>query len=164
VVIEKGAAMTAQEQGVFMTTLAHQATEIFAPLQREIDKVVSDFSRSLGAADVFGASIAMDYSETAEAVELSFDVPGLSEKDLKIVLEDDILTVSGESKAKVEGKDGGRSVRERRYGAVTRSVRLPNSVEADQVKAVLENGVLTVTAPKNQANASRRIKIERAER
>jgi HSP20 family protein len=154
--------MTVHEQKAFLPTLAHQATEVFAPLQREIDRVMSDFSRSLGAADVFSPTLDMDYAETPEAVELSFDVPGLTDKDLKVVLEDGILTVSGEKKAKSESKDKNRRLVERRYGAFTRSVRLPSSVETNRVKATLENGVLTVTAPKNHADAGRTIKIEQA--
>jgi HSP20 family protein len=75
------------------------------------------------------------------------DIPGIKPEEVKIEVEDDILTVSGEHmKSKVE-KDEHYVRRERRYGSFSRSLALPTGVNAKQIKAVTKDGVVEVTIP-----------------
>lgn len=137
---------------------ARGVAPFFAPLQRELDRVLADFS-GFDLSDVFGPSPRMDLRETEGRVELTAELPGLTEDDIHIDLEDDVLTVSGEKKSSAETHDKGFRMVERRYGSFSRSVRLPAGVKADGIKASLKQGVLTVTAPLEAGAAARKVAI-----
>ncbi|KAF8896497.1 small heat shock protein [Infundibulicybe gibba] len=93
----------------------------------------------------------MDLHENAEHNEVtaSFELPGLKKEDVQIDVHNGRLTVSGESKLSTEHEQGGYAVRERRFGKFSRTLQLPQGVKDDQIKAAMENGVLTVTFPKS---------------
>ena len=150
--------MSTQSASTPASTATRRVAPFFAPLQREFDRVLADFS-GFDLSEVFGPSPRMDMRETDGAVELTVEVPGMAEDDIHIDLEDDILTVSGEKKSSTETNDKGVRMIERRYGSFSRSVRLPGAVKADGIKASLKQGVLTVTAPLNGGAASRKIQI-----
>src|ERR1700754_3345463 len=100
---------------------------------------------------------AMDPAETADQFVLTADLPGLTEEDIKIEVEDRVLTVSGERKAEhTESKPGYRRV-ERAFGAFSRSLTLPEGVDADAVAADFTNGVLEVRIPKPEQRKPRKI-------
>jgi HSP20 family protein len=75
------------------------------------------------------------------------DVPGIKPEEVKIEVEDDILTVSGEHEERKEEKDKSFLRRERRYGSFRRSMALPPGVEAKEIKAKTRDGVVEVTIP-----------------
>ena len=106
----------------------------------------------------------VDIQETANAYELSAELPGLSEKDVDISLENGILKISGQKHEEKEEKNEGGNYyrRERSYGRFERSFRLPDHVEADKVEARYKNGVLHVSVPKIEAakNPVRKIEIK----
>ena len=91
---------------------------------------------------------AMDVIESDKDLTIRVDLPGLKPDDVKVEVEDNTLTVSGEVGDTVE-KEGDRyHYRERSYGAFQRSVRLPGTVDTDKVDATFENGVLNIVLPK----------------
>ena len=102
---------------------------------------------------------AMDLIETDDHFVLRADLPGVSEEDVKIELEDSTLTVSGERKSSVEAEREGYHRIERSYGAFSRSLTLPEGVDADAVSASFERGVLEVKVPKPAERKPRRISI-----
>ncbi|MGZ4179834.1 MAG: Hsp20/alpha crystallin family protein [Solirubrobacteraceae bacterium] len=75
------------------------------------------------------------------------DIPGITPEDVKIEVEDDILTVSGEHQESKEEKDKNYVRRERRYGSFSRSMALPAGVDAKKIEAKTRNGVVEVTIP-----------------
>jgi HSP20 family protein len=75
------------------------------------------------------------------------DVPGIKPEEVKIEVQDDILTVSGEHEERKEEKDKRFLRRERRYGSFSRSMALPPGVEAKKIKAKTHDGVVEVTIP-----------------
>lgn len=81
-------------------------------------------------------------------VEATFELPGLKKDDVNIDVHNNRLTVSGESTQSTERDEAGYAVRERRFGKFSRSLQLPPGVNTDEIKASMENGVLTVTFPK----------------
>ncbi|KAJ3529218.1 hypothetical protein NMY22_g9088 [Coprinellus aureogranulatus] len=93
----------------------------------------------------------MDLHEDKEKnlVTATFELPGLKKEDVNIEVRDSRLTVSAESKISEEHEEGGYAVRERRYGKFSRTLQLPQGVKEEEIKASLENGVLTVTFPKS---------------
>jgi len=75
------------------------------------------------------------------------DVPGIKPEEVKIEIEDDILTVSGEHEERKEEKDKHFLCRERRYGSFSRTMALPAGVEAKKIKAKTHDGIVEVTIP-----------------
>jgi HSP20 family protein len=75
------------------------------------------------------------------------DVPGIKPEEVKIEVQDDILTVSGEHQDASEKKDKHYVRRERRYGSFSRSIALPAGVDAKQIKAKTHDGIVEVTIP-----------------
>jgi HSP20 family protein len=102
---------------------------------------------------------AMDLVETDGAFVLKADLPGLSESDVNIEVEDNVLTISGERKSEQQDRKAGYYRVERSYGSFRRSLTLPEGVEADSVKATFANGVLEVTVPKPVHQAPRKVQI-----
>jgi HSP20 family protein len=102
---------------------------------------------------------AMDLVETDEHFVLRADLPGLSEDDVKIEVEDGTLIVSGERKAEHEERGEGFHRLERAFGTFSRSLTLPKGVDADAVTASFERGVLEVRVPKPAQRKPRRIEI-----
>ena len=107
---------------------------------------------------------AMDLVETDDHFVLKADLPGLSEDDVHIDVEDDVLTVSGERKAEHEDKREGYVRVERSYGSFRRSLTLPEGIDADAVQATFENGVLEVRIPKPEERKPRKVAIQVGER
>jgi len=145
------------------------ASDPFLSLHREMNRLFDDVFRgtagqSRSVHGEGGASVMMphmDVSETDRELKICAELPGVSENDVEIRLEDDILVIRGEKK--FERKDDKENYHfvERSYGTFQRALRLPGPIEPDQVRANFENGVLTVTVPKSQQQErSRRIQIQ----
>ena len=102
----------------------------------------------------------MDLVETDDHFVLKADLPGLSEEDVHIDVEDDVLTVSGERKAEHEDKREGYVRVERSYGAFRRSLTLPEGVDPEAVSASFDRGVLEIRIPKPEERKPRRVAIQ----
>jgi HSP20 family protein len=102
---------------------------------------------------------AMDLVETEDHLVLRGDLPGMSEDDIDIEIKDNVLTVSGERKAESEEKGEGYHRVERAFGGFSRSLTLPQGVDADQIKAEFDKGVLQVTIPKPADAKPTRVQI-----
>jgi HSP20 family protein len=102
---------------------------------------------------------AMDLLETDEDFVLRADLPGMTESDVNIELEDNVLTVSGERKAEREDKREGFYRMERAFGSFSRSLTLPKGVDPEAVSASFDQGVLEVRIPKPEQRKPRKISI-----
>ncbi|KAF8051183.1 hypothetical protein N665_1786s0010 [Sinapis alba] len=109
-------------------------------------KEFSSLSRENNSAIV---NARVDWRETPEAHVFKADLPGLKKEEVKVEIEEDsVLKISGERHVEKEDKNDTWHRVERSSGQFTRKFRLPENVKMDQVKAAMENGVLTVTVPK----------------
>src|SRR6266480_5203152 len=102
---------------------------------------------------------AMDVVESDDHFLLKADLPGLAEDDVNIEIRDNTLTISGERKSEYERKERGWYRVERSAGGFSRSLSLPEGVDADGVTAHFENGVLEVRIPKPEERKPRRVQI-----
>jgi HSP20 family protein len=105
----------------------------------------------------------INVSETENEIRVTAELPGVSEDDIDVRLDDDVLTIRGEKK--FERSEGGEKEDyhfvERSYGTFQRSLRLPTHVEPDKVQANCDNGVLKITLPKSQhQERTRRIQVQ----
>jgi len=101
----------------------------------------------------------MDLLETESHFVLRADLPGMTESDVAIELEDNVLTVSGERKTEHEDKREGFYRVERSFGRFSRSLTLPKGIDPEAVSARFENGVLEVRVPKPEERKPRKIAI-----
>jgi HSP20 family protein len=101
----------------------------------------------------------MDLVEGDGEFVLRADLPGVGEDDVKIELEDNVLTISGQRHSSREEHKGGYRRVERASGSFSRSLTLPEGVEAESVKAHYENGVLEVRIPKPEERKPQRVAI-----
>jgi HSP20 family protein len=106
---------------------------------------------------------AVDLTETEGEYVLKADLPGLTDKDVHIEVENNVLTVSGERKSEHEEKGNGFHRVERTYGAFSRRLALPEGVDPEAVKASFENGALEVHVPKPEARRPHKVAITAGE-
>jgi HSP20 family protein len=92
----------------------------------------------------------VDVAETADGYEIEAELPGMDEKDISVTLSDDVLTIRGEKKVEHEERKKDYYLSERSYGAVQRSFRLPEHVDADKITAEFKKGVLRIALPKTK--------------
>ena len=102
---------------------------------------------------------AMDLVESDEHLVLRADLPGMSEDDVTIEIKDGVLTVSGERKAEHESENEGFYRVERAYGGFSRSLSLPQGINAAAVNASFDRGVLEVRIPKPEERKPTRVEI-----
>jgi HSP20 family protein len=101
----------------------------------------------------------VDIKESADNFIFSFEIPGALRDDVKIWLEDDVLTVSGEKKEKL-AKGETKLLSERNFGKFEMSFRLPGGIDGSKVKAEFVDGLLMVTVPKAAEAKPKRIAIK----
>ena len=101
----------------------------------------------------------MDLVEAGDDFVLRADLPGLSEGDVNIELEDNVLTISGERKAEHEERKEGYYRVERASGSFSRSLTLPEGIDPERVHASFDRGVLEVRIPKPEQRKPRKVTI-----
>jgi HSP20 family protein len=146
----------------FLPSLQRSASTAFAPIQREFNRLFDELGNGWAAFTEFDLMPRIDVRETNKALELTVELPGIAQEDVKIAVEDDVLTISGEKKAEKETKEDNYRVAERSYGAFSRSITLPRSVDAENIKATMSDGVLKLVAPKQAGAEAKTIKIQAA--
>lgn len=102
---------------------------------------------------------AMDLVEADDHFVLTADLPGLGEDDINIEVQDNALTITGERKAEHERKERGWYRIERSFGRFSRTLTLPEGVDADRIEASFDRGVLEVRIPKPEERKPRRVQI-----
>jgi HSP20 family protein len=129
------------------------------PFTREVDRLFDAF---LGAGDSGGRRWVppMDLVEAEDHFVLKADLPGMSEDDVSIEIQDGNLTISGERKAEHESREQGWYRIERSFGSFQRSLTLPDGIDPDAVSANFDRGVLEVRIPKPEERKPRRVAIK----
>jgi HSP20 family protein len=133
-----------------------------SPLDRVLNQSFSDFLAPLTASEEVSNRRFMppvDIRETPDALILQAELPGLTKSDVRITLENQVLTLSGERTFQKDVQEHNLHRVERAYGNFSRSFMLPANVESDKVQANFQDGVLTVTLPKVEKAKPRQIEI-----
>ena len=128
-------------------------SNVFDPVSLDVWDPLEGFPFSTANAGESSAiaNTRVDWKETPQAHVFSVDLPGLKKEDVKVEVEDGrVLQISGEKTKEQEQKDDRWHRVERSTGKFMRRFRLPENAKMDQVKAAMENGVLTVTVPKEE--------------
>ena len=131
-------------------------SRIFPEISRFFDDFFTDFATMRSRENWLPA---VDILEKDGQMILRCEIPGISEKDIDLKLEGNVLTLKGEKKLDhEEGRDNYHRV-ESFYGSFSRSFTLPETVDTDKIKADYKNGVLTVTIPQKPEVRPREIPV-----
>lgn len=144
----------------------------FRSLRDQIDRLMDEFDRGLFpshwmemtpfsklTSEIRGLVPAVDVIDEEKAYRVTAELPGLSEKDIEVTKDGDLLTIKGEKKEEREETEKGYFLSERHFGSIERSLRLPEGIDDSKIEARFENGVLTVTLPKTPDAVSKPKKI-----
>ena len=147
-----------------MARIRWEPTRELSSLQGEMGQLLNSFFGE-GAGTGGGSPPArrwvpaMDLVEAEDHFLLMADLPGLSEQDVRIEVEDDLLTISGERKLESDAGKAGYYRIERAFGEFSRSLTLPEGVDPQSVSADFDAGVLVVRIPKPEQRKPRRVSI-----
>ncbi len=129
---------------------------------REFTQIEDSFDRAMNEMltkrDVFTPSC--EVAEQGGNYILKFDMPGVSKNHIKVEVIDNQLTVFAERKEEKKQESKKKFLSEVYYGSYTRSFALPGAVDEKKVDAKFENGVLTVTIPKTEAQQTKQIPVQ----
>ncbi len=112
------------------------------------------------ATPTFVGNLAVDLYETKDHVVVQAALPGIKPEQVDVTITGNTLTIRGEQKEEKETKEAEYIRRERRTGSFTRSVALPEGLDASKAEAEFENGVLTLRVPKSEASKPKTVKVK----
>ncbi|MBV7265483.1 Hsp20/alpha crystallin family protein [Erythrobacter ani] len=148
------------------TGLSDYLREPFTRLRGEVDRMFDEFPPRFPATNLgirYLSSLpmpALEMKETDEEYHLTVELPGVSQEDVDISVEGDMLVLKGEKKEEREEKERDYTISERSYGAFERRVSLPKDCVVDQIQASSDNGVITIAIPRAQGVSEGARKIE----
>ena len=125
-------------------------------IERLMDRFLTPWSETNRGAEFNPRA---DIEETKSHYLVTVDLPGVPKGDVKIEVRDGNLVVEGERKHEEAREEGGQKYFERQYGSFKRVFALPESVEAENIEASFNNGVLEIAVPKSEKVQPRQIKI-----
>lgn len=134
---------------------------------REMDDLLARFQRGYGRLATADDSLplaswapAVDISETPNEYLIKAELPGLKKEEIKVTMNNGLLTLSGERKSEKNVKDEKYHRVERTYGAFTRSFSLPEDAVAERISAECKDGVLTVRVGRSEVQKPRSIEVK----
>jgi len=132
-------------------------------LGEPLDRLFDDWyvgPRTLWAMPTLSSVFPLDVYREDGSLVIKAEVPGVTSDELDISVKDNVLTISGETRAEEEVEEENYVRRERQYGSFSRSLALPVEAEGDKAEAAFEDGVLTVTIPLAEEPQPQAVKIE----
>ena len=145
-----------------MTIVRWEPLRELSSLQSEMNRLfASAFEPDSGGGSALRRWVPppMDFKETGEHFLLRTDLPGLSEEDVNIELEDSVLTISGERRIEEASEGEGWQRVERTFGQFSRSLTLPQGIDAEAIQASFDRGVLELRIPKPEQRKPKKISI-----
>jgi len=132
-------------------------------IQDELNRL---FGRTYGGAEPTRSSASgswapvLDVYETPDKLVAAVELPGIDPKEVEVAVEDSTLIVSGSRDFAQETEEQNYHRIERRYGAFSRAIRLPDTANPEKVEARFDKGVLTIEVPKREESKPRRIEVK----
>lgn len=139
-----------------MTIVRWNPLRELAAMQSAMDRFFDDSWRSVRSS---GDALMLDVHETETEYKLVTSLPGVKAEDVTVSMNNDVLTITAETRQETMPDNSKPLLMERSYGKIMRSIRLPVPVVSDKIEAVLENGVLTLTLPKTPEAQPRQIPV-----
>jgi HSP20 family protein len=144
-----------------MLSLYNDWDRSLAELRRQMSQLLDDFDSDWPSPSVFGGGKIwprLNLADAREKMVLTVEVPGLSEKDVSVAIEQDVLTISGERRVTAPA---GYSIHRQERGdfKFVRSLAMPCKIDAEKSTATVRNGILTVSLPKAPEAQPKRIEV-----
>ena len=130
----------------------------FSALQQEINRLFEDFTRWPTPRLLAGFPL-LDMSETEKSLDIQVELPGLTDKDVEVVVEDDKLVIRGHSETEREDKPRGYHIKERTAGAFERRLTLPFVPDPTKVQANFAKGGLNISIEKTAETKPAGVKV-----
>ncbi|MBF0308956.1 MAG: Hsp20/alpha crystallin family protein [Magnetococcales bacterium] len=127
-------------------------------LNQELSRLFDPLSNS--PIDTGGWDVRVDITEEQDRITLQADLPGMDQKEIKVELDNGLLTLSGERHASQEIKDETYRRVERSFGRFSRSFRIPNTADVENISATYRDGVLEIVLPKKEEAKPRAIAVK----
>jgi len=144
-----------------MTIVRYNPNRLVKRINRDFESVFDSFFNFPWHRSVNGDFVPrIDISEDKDQMMLKAELPGMEKDAIKVVFEDGVLTISGEKSAKVESEDTTHVWSETSTGAFSRSLTLPDYVDAEKIKADYKNGILVLTLPKTEKAKPKEIEVK----
>jgi HSP20 family protein len=144
-----------------MTIVRYEPWALLSRFQRQFDRALGESADGAGAANVSWIPH-VDVREEAERFVVAADLPGVEGKDIEVTADKGVLTIRGERHSESKTSADGFERVERATGTFLRRFSLPESADAEAIKARHVNGVLEVTIPKRPQEQPRRISVQAA--
>jgi len=143
-----------------MTLVRYDPWNMFDQIRKEMDRALTREGDESGSVVTSDWSPAVDIKEDENGFTIVADIPGVDPKDIDVHMENGMLTIKGERESeKKEEKEGYKRI-ERSYGSFYRRFSMPDSADADKIKAESKNGVLQITIPKQEKVQPRKISVD----
>jgi HSP20 family protein len=144
------------------TTSPELMSDPFRAMRREMENAFRAYDQNLPSSDIGAGAPAISVAETKDAFEVTAELPGVDEKDIKVSLDNNQLVIAGEKKAESTKEEMDWHVEERSYGSFYRSMSLPFEPEDGAVDACFDKGVLhlTIKKPAKAIRSTKTIEIK----
>ena len=130
------------------------------PIRGIFESFFNDSLAGQSWATQFDTHLEVDVTESEDEYVLTANIPGVEAEDVSVKLEDQIVSISADMSTEDEDEQNGYLVRERRVGKCKRNLRLGSKFEHEKAKAVVKNGVLTLSIPKATESKPRHVEVE----
>ena len=130
------------------------------PIRGIFESFFNNCLANQSCATQFDTHLEVDVTESEDEYVLTANIPGVEAEDVSVKLEDKIVSISADMSTEDEDEQNGYLMRERRVGTYKRNLRLESTFEHDKAKAVVKNGVLTLSIPKTAESKPRHVKVE----
>jgi HSP20 family protein len=135
-----------------------RTSDLFTEMRRRMEEIFEDFGTGLNRGVALGVWPRVNLWDRGESLMVTAEVPGLSDKDLTLTVNQDVLTIEGERRVDVP-KNYAVHRQERVPVRFARSFALPCRIDAERAQAIVKDGVLTVTLPKAPEARPRQISV-----
>lgn len=128
-------------------------------MQQDMDRLWRGFVPSGEHPEIESWAIPLDVTQEGDNIVVQASLPGVKPDDVQVSIEDNVLTIKGQTTEEKERQVGDYLMRERRSGSFHRSLRLPDTVDTEKAKPYYENGVLTVAFPQMESKKAKQLKV-----
>jgi HSP20 family protein len=145
-----------------MTLMRYRPRTDMFNLRDELNRIFDGFYRGVPDTNerftTYGPDV--DIKETNNDVHISVEIPGIDQKDIKVHVRENVVTLRGEKKRQQEIENTNYHLSERCFGSFERSFTLPTNIQADKVSATYTNGVLNINLPKAEEAKPKEIPVK----
>ena len=128
--------------------------------QENMDRLRRSFGHGEGEeGNVEHWAIPLDVVQQGDNIIVKASVPGVNPEDIDVSIENDVLSIRGQTKEEREHQEGNYLMRERRSGSFYRALRLPDTLDSEKAQPHYEHGILSITFPKMESKRARRLQI-----